>query len=403
MEAQIDPREAGLDPDRLDRLDSYLRRFVDSGQLPGWQLVVTRGGSVAHASSYGLRHRERSAEVGEDTLFRIYSMTKPIVSVAAMMLYEQGEFQLSDPVSDVLPAFAGLSVYRGGSDLRVSTSPATETMRMGHLLTHTSGLTYGFIRQHPVDALYRANGLDGAPSGLGLEALCDRLATLPLMFEPGTRWAYSMASDVLGRVVEVLSGKSLGSFLGGRIFEPLGMADTRFGVDESSMDRLMRLYSLTSAGLEPADHLAARIDHPDHPGGGGGLISSANDYHRFTQMLLRRGELDGRRLLGRATVDFMTRNHLPGDVDLATYGPPLYSESPMRGIGFGLGVSVDLDAAAAGRPGSPGTYGWGGMAGTRFWVDPAEELTALFFTQALTSTPLAVREGLRQMVYQALV
>ena len=402
MEPQVEAHEVGLDPGRLGRIDAYLRRYVDAGLLPGWQLAISRGGKIAHASSYGLRHREDSVPVGDDSLFRIYSMTKPIVSVAAMMLYEHGAFQLSDPVGDIIPSFADLSVYSGGSDLRPSTVPAAEPMRMVHLLTHTSGLTYGFVRQHPVDALYRSHGLDGS-GGLDLAALCDRLAGLPLLFEPGSRWAYSMASDVLGRVVEVLSGQSVESFLASRIFEPLGMTETRFGIEESAVTRLARLYSLTQSGLEPADHLAETVDRPAYPGGGGGLISSARDYHRFTQMLLRGGELDGQRLLGPRIVDFMTRNHLPAGVDLQTYGPPVYSESTMRGVGFGLGFSVDLDAAAAGRPGSPGTYGWGGMAGTRFWVDPAEELTALFFTQAFTGRPLPVREGLRQLVYQAIV
>ena len=397
----IEPAEVGLDPDRLTRLDRYLQRYVEDGLLPNWQIAVTRRGEIAYTASGGYRDLELGTPVGSDSLFRIYSMTKPVTSVAAMMLYEQGVFQLSDPVADILESFADMRVYVGGSDLTPSTVAATEPIRMVHLLTHTAGLTYGFFRQHPVDAIYRESGLDGS-TPMDLATLCDVVAQAPLLFQPGTEWAYSMATDVLGRVVEVLSGRSLSEFLAAEVFGPLGMHDTRFGVGETPDPRLVRLYALTDSGLVPADDAARGIEHPAHRSGGGGLISSAHDYHRFTQMLLRGGELDGVRLLGSRTVDFMTRNHLPGGVDLAAYGRPLYSESPMPGVGFGLGFSVDLDPAATGRPGSPGTYGWGGMAGTRFWVDPAEELTALFFTQAFTSTPLPVREGLRQLVYQAL-
>ncbi len=402
MIVERDPVEAGFDPVRLHRIDDYLQTFVDRGQLPGWQLVISRGGAVVHESHAGLRDIDRAVPIGDDSLFRIYSMTKPITSVAAMMLYERGLFQLGDPVSDVIESFGNLRVYAGGSDARMSAVTATEPVRMLHLLTHTAGLTYGFIRQHPVDAVYRARGLDGPQSG-GLQALCDGIADVPLLFQPGSEWAYSMATDVLGRVVEVLSGRPLAEFFADEIFGPLGMAETRFGTGPEPNSRLVTLYSLGGGGLIAVDDLAALVDRPSYPSGGGGLISSAHDYHRFTQMLLRRGELDGHRVLGSRTVDYMTRNHVPGGVDLATFGRALYSESPMRGVGFGLGFSVDLDPAAARRPGSPGTFGWGGMAGTRFWVDPAEELTALFFTQVFTPTPLPVREGLRQMVYQALV
>jgi len=402
LQVEVDPLEVGLDPARLARIDDYLQRYIDDGLLPGWQMVVTRHGKVAHASYAGLADREQQIPVAADSRFRIYSMTKPVTAVAAMMLWEQGAFQLNDAVSDVIGSFGDVRVYTGGSDLRPSTVPAVEPMRMVHLLTHTAGLTYGFFHQHPVDAIYRARGLDGS-SAMDLAALADGLAGAPLLFQPGTEWAYSMASDVLGRVVEVLSGQSLSEFFTAQILKPLGMHDTAFGAGDEPDPRIVRLYSLGTSGLERADQIAAAVDRPAYPGGGGGLISSAHDYHRFTQMLLRGGELDGHRLLGSRTVAYMTRNHLPGGVDLATYGRALYSESPMHGIGFGLGFSIDLDNAASGRPGSPGTYGWGGMAGTRFWVDPTEELTALFFTQAFTAAPLPVREGLRQLVYQALV
>jgi CubicO group peptidase (beta-lactamase class C family) len=360
IKVEADPAEVGLDAARLARIDAYLRRYVDDGRLPGWQLVVTRRNRVAHTAVYGDRHGEDGLPVQADSLFRIYSMTKPIISAAAMMLYEHGAFHLNDPVANFLPAFADLRVYTGGSDQAPVTVPATEPMRMVHLLTHTSGLTYGFFHQHPVDALYRANGMDLTISDAqSLEEVCDRIAGLPLLFQPGSRWAYSMATDVLGRVVEVISGQSLAAFLSEHIFEPLGMTDTAFGTGTLDASRLARLYLETPQGRVPADDLGRAVDEPRVLSGGGGLISSAHDYHRFTQMLLRGGELDGARLLGPRTLALMTRNHLPGGVDLETCGLPLYSEVPLRGVGFGLGFSVELDTAAAARPGNPGSYALG--------------------------------------------
>jgi CubicO group peptidase (beta-lactamase class C family) len=404
IKIETDPGDVGLDAVRLTRIDTYLQRCVDGGVIPGWQFVLTRDGEIAHISLGGRRDREQGVPVENDSLFRIYSMTKPITSVAAMMLYEHGEFQLTDPVSDFLPEFGDLRVYAGGSDLVPTTVAATEPMRMVHLLTHTAGLTYGFFRQHPVDALYRA--VESHPGESGLAGFCERLAELPLLFQPGAEWAYSRATDVLGRVVEVISGKTLGEFFADHIFEPLGMSDTTFGTgdfDGDRLSRLSRLYVQGPGGLALAGDAAAAVDDPPYESGGGGLISSAHDYYRFTQLLLRGGELDGRRLLGPRTLAFMTTNHLPGNADLEHYGRPLYAETPLRGVGFGLGFSVDLDPVAAGRPGGIGSYGWGGAASTLFWVDPVEHLTAMFFTQVLPQRPLPLRGMLRQLVYQALV
>ena len=404
MDIELDPTEAGMDPVRLARLDHYLGQYVDDGRVPGWQLVLTRRGKVVHESTAGMRHREDGTPIGSDSLFRIYSMTKPITSVAAMMLYERGLFQLSDPISKFIPSFGDVRVYTGGSDRDTKTVPATEPIRMRHLLSHTAGLTYGFFRQHPVDALYRKNGLDtGIDSHASLADFCDAVAGIPLLFQPGSEWAYSMATDVLGGVVEVISGQSLGDFFESEIFTPLGMKDTRFANVGGPNPRLARLYTQSADGLVPGDKLAEGVEKATFAAGGAGLLSSAHDYHRFTQMLLRGGELDGQRLLGPRTVAFMASNHLPGNVDLDSYGRAMYSETPMRGIGFGLGFSVNLDPAAIGRPAGRGAYGWGGVAGTRFWVDPAEELTAMFFTQVFTLNPLPIREMLPQLVYQALV
>jgi CubicO group peptidase (beta-lactamase class C family) len=350
---------------------------------------------------------ESGAPVERDTLFRIFSMTKPITSVAALMLYEEGDFELKTPVSSFIPAFTDMRVYRSGSALSPVTEPAVEPVRIWHLLTHTAGLTYGFHYAHPVDAMYRAAGFEwGSPEGLNLAGCCDRWAELPLLFQPGLEWNYSVATDVLGRVVEVASGQPLDQFLAQRILGPLGMAETRFTVPAEDASRLAALYV-----PKPGDGTAQRSDamgaialkEPRFLSGGGGLVSTAADYHRFTQMLLHEGQLDGLRLLGTRTVRFMTRNHLPGNVDLEKFGRPLFAETSYDGVGFGLGVSVVLDPEANKVLSSPGEYAWGGAASTAFWVDPAEQITALFLTQLLPSSTHPIRPQLRQLVYQALV
>jgi CubicO group peptidase (beta-lactamase class C family) len=413
LKAEVDPAEVGLDPARLDRIDRHFRRYVDDGRLPGWLITVSRRGRLAYVSGYGSRDTEAGLPVEADTLWRIYSMTKPITSVAAMMLYEEGAFGLTDPVSAFIPSFGGVRVYAGGSDLRPLTVPATEPVRIWHLLTHTAGLTYGFHRVHAVDARYRDAGFEiGTPHGMDLAQCCDAWAAQPLLFQPGAEWNYSVATDVLGRVVEVVSGQSLDEFLSSRIFGPLGMTETAFWVDEADMGRLAALYTPGTApggGLRRLDDLGRVARHrPRLLSGGGGLISTAADYHRFTQMLLDRpgspgGELDGVRLLGPRTVAYMTRNHLPGGADLETFGRPLNAEAPFRGVGFGLGFAVVIDVAAGKTLGSVGESSWGGMASTAFWVDPAEELTVSFFTQLMPSATYPIRPQLRQLVYQAVV
>ncbi len=412
LKAETDPAEVGLDPARLDRVDRHFRRYVDDGRLPGWLLTVSRQGRLAHVSSYGLRDIEAGLPVETDPLWRIYSMTKPVISVAAMMLYEEGAFELPDPVSKFIPAFADIRVYAGGSDLRPVTVPVTEPARIWHLLTHTAGLTYGFHRVHSVDARYRDAGFEwGTPHGMDLAQCCEAWADQPLLFQPGTEWNYSVATDVLGRVIEVASGQALDEFLDTRIFGPLGMTDTSFWVGEADAGRLAALYTPVPAPRGPATRLDAMGKvaraRPRMLSGGGGLISTAADYHRFTQILLDRagspgGELDGVRLLGPRTLAYMTLNHLPGGVDLETFGRPLFAEAPLRGVGFGLGFAVVIDAAAQKTLGSVGEFSWGGAASTAFWVDPAEELTACFFTQLLPSSAHPIRSQLRQLVYQAL-
>jgi CubicO group peptidase (beta-lactamase class C family) len=338
-------------------------------------------------------------------------MTKPITSVAAMMLYEEGAFALTDPVSTFIPSFGDVRVYAGGSDLRPVTVPAIEPVRIWHLLTHTAGLTYGFHRVHPVDALYRAAGfeLGSPPAGVDLAQACDQWAALPLLFQPGTEWAYSVATDVLGRVVEVASGQRLDEFLADRIFGPLGMTDTAFWAGPPAQPRLAALYT------PGPDGKAARLDalgqealtQPLMLRGGGGLVSTAADYDRFTQLLLDRpgspaGELEGVRLLSPRTVAYMARNHLPGGLDLETFGRSLDAEAPFRGVGFGLGFAVLIDSVPGKVIGSAGEISWGGAASTAFWVDQAAGLTVSFFTQLLPSSTHPIRPQLRQLVYQAL-
>ncbi|MEV5818737.1 serine hydrolase domain-containing protein [Micromonospora haikouensis] len=404
---RTDPDRIGFDPARLARIDEHFGRYVDDGRLAGWQIVVTRRGEIAHSATYGMRDREAGLPVEPDTIWRVYSMTKPITSVAAMMLWEEGRFELTDPIGRWLPEFADVRVYDKGPVTKPYTVPAVEPIRIWHLLTHMSGLTYGFAQVSVVDGLYRAAGFDlGVPVGADLAAASQGLARLPLLFQPGTGWNYGVSTDVLGRLIEVVSGQRLDEFLAARIFRPLGMTDTGWWVEEADAKRLAALYF-----PHPATGQAIRADAlgrlalaaPDFLSGGGGLVSTAADYHRFTQFLLRGGELDGVRLLGPRTVRFMTRNHLPDGRDLASYSPTGFVETVLDGIGFGLGFAVVQDPVPSRVPSSAGEYYWGGMASTAFWVDPAEEVTAMLFTQLMPSSTHPLRPQLRQLVYSALV
>jgi len=404
LKVDTDGHEVGFDAERLARIDRHFARYVEEGQLPGWLIVVTRRGRVVHLSSCGHADVEAGRPVAVDTLWRIFSMTKPVTSVAAMMLVEEGAFDLKDPIARWLPEFDRPQVYVKGSALNPLTEPAIEPIRLWHLLTHTSGLTYGFHHAHPVDAMYRAAGFEwGTPPGLDLAACVEQWAQLPLVFQPGSEWNYSVSSDVLGRIIEVVSGQPLDEFFRERIFAPLGMNDTSFGTDGEDLAALYVAQPGTRKAVRDDAFGAVGQGRPDYLSGGGGLVSTAADYHRFTQFLLRRGELEGVRLLSPRTVALMTSNHLPGDVDLEAYGRPLFAEIPFDGFGFGLGFSVLRDAVKAKTLSSPGEFAWGGAASTAFWVDPAEELTAMFFTQLMPSSTYPIRQHLRQLVYQALV
>jgi len=403
----VDPGEVGLDEQRLARIDTHFRRYVDDGRLPGWQVMVSRRGKVAHLSSYGLADVEAGRAVEPDTIFRIYSMSKPITSVAAMMLWEQGAFELNDPISKWLPEFADMRVYVGGPAAKASTRPANEPIRVWHLLTHTAGLTYGFHRVHVTDEIYRNAGFEfGNPRGFNLAQCVEAWAGLPLAFDPGTEWLYSVATDVLGRLVEVVSGQPLDQFFDEHIFTPLAMTDTAFTVAPDQQDRLAALYAVAAGNPTPVryDQMGDVIKRePQWFSGGGGLASTTRDYTRFTWMLLRGGELDGNRLLSPRTIRYMTRNHLPGNQDLQTFGRPVFAETRYDGLGFGLGFAVMVDATKGKVIASEGEFNWGGLASTTFWVDPVEDLSVVFMTQLMPSSTYNIRPQLRQLVYQSIV
>ncbi|MEM1333558.1 MAG: serine hydrolase domain-containing protein [Actinomycetota bacterium] len=405
----IDPAEVGLDADRLARIDRHFTRFVDDGRLPGWQIAVVRHDQLAHHSVYGRRDLAEDAVDGgrwtPDTIVRMYSMTKPITSVAAMMLAEEGAFELKTPVAEFLPEFATTPVYRGGSSQKPMTVPQTEPIRMWHLLTHTSGLTYGFHHSHVTDALYRQAGFEfGVPRDMTLSDCCAAWSQLPLAFQPGTEWLYGVSTDVLGRVVEVVSEMPLDEFFRQRVLWPLGMVDTDFHVPDERRDRVAGLFvPHAETGLAHPMRTPVPSSPPTMLGGGGGLWGTMSDYVRFCRFLLRRGELDGVRLLSPRTVEWMTSNHLPGGADLEHFGRPLFAETTYDGVGFGLGFSVTVDPVANKVPSSVGEFGWGGAASTAFWCDPVEDLAVVFLTQLLPSDTHPIRSGLKQLVSQALV
>ena len=396
------PEDVGLSSRQLARVDAWMDRLVADGKLPGVSVTVARRGRVAYQRAVGRANIETGAPMTPDTIVRIYSMTKPLTSLAVMMLYEEGRFQLDDPVSTFLPEFADMTVAVGGNALKLELEPARRPITWRHLLTHTSGLTYGFMRSTLVDALYRSRHVDFQTDDCSLAEMVTRLAALPLLAQPGEEWNYSVATDVLGRLVEVVSGQPFGAFMQERILQPLGMNSTGFRVHDPA--RFAANYARGADGrLALVDDPATSAYLRDRPiaSGGGGLASTAGDYIRFCQFMLNKGELDGTRLLGRKTVELMTANHLGGD--MAAMGQPRFSESNYEGIGFGLGFSVTLDPARAQILGSPGEYAWGGAASTAFWCDPVEEMAVVMLTQLMPSSAYPIRRELRVLTYAAVV
>lgn len=397
---------AGLSLDHLERIASHLDdNYIKTGKLPGAVTLVARHGQVVWTHAQGLMDVERNKPARNDTIFRIYSMTKPVTSIAMMQLYEQGRFLLDDPVHKYIPAWRNLSVYKAGSWPDFETQPATRAMTVRDLLTHMSGLTYGFLERTEVDAAYRQLKLDGSGT-LTLDKLVDRLADLPLEYSPGTAWNYSVSTDVLGYLVQKLSDKPLDNYFQEHIFGPLGMTDTGFQVPKAQLDRFAACY-LHQPGdtmkLQDDPQRSRYLKTPGFLSGGGGLVSTITDYHRFAQALCQGGEYQGERIIGRKTLEFMRSNHLPGNQDLPALSIGAFSETPYEGNGFGLGFSVKTDVAKSHTIGSVGEYGWGGLASTNFFVDPVEDLVVVFMTQLMPSSTYPIRQELRAMVHGALV
>ncbi|MFA6124877.1 MAG: serine hydrolase domain-containing protein [Sphingomonas sp.] len=400
------PAIGRFDAARLNRIDAFLKeRYLDSGRLANAQILIARGGEIAHLSSQGPA-REGGKSIDEGSLFRIASMTKPVTSIAFMMLLEQGKVALDTPVHHVLPAFKGVGVYNGGGGgVPFQTRPTTEPMRMLDLLRHTSGLTYSFQNRSYVDAAYREGKIENWHGNLDLDGFIEAVAKVPLEFSPGEAWNYSVSTDVLGAVVEKVSGQSLADFFRTQIFAPLKMDDTFFAVPEDKIDRLTDCYTFTPEKgrfLYDRGEASAWSRPPKLVSGGGGLVSTALDYHRFCTMLLNGGELDGARIVGRKTIELMTMNHLPGGSDLSKMSKSMFSETTNAGTGFGLGFAVNIDVARSMIPGSVGEFYWGGMFSTAFFVDPVEQVHMVFMTQMSPSNVYPIRRELKTLIYSAL-
>ncbi|MBX3594220.1 serine hydrolase domain-containing protein [Sphingomonas sp.] len=400
------PAESGFDADRLIAIDALVReRYLDSGKLPNAQLLIARDGRIAHFSHQGPA-REDGATVDDGSIFRIASMTKPVTSIVFMQLVEEGRVALDTPVHHVLPEFRGLGVYDGGGGgVPFVTRPTDTPMRMIDLLRHTSGLTYSFQNRGNIDAAYRAGRIESWHGHLDLNGFIAALGKLPLEFSPGTAWNYSVSTDVLGAVIERITGMPLDQAFETRVFGPLGMRDTGFWVPQDKIDRLTDCYTFAQGARVMHDPGAksAWSQRPTLLSGGGGLVSTALDYHRFCTMLLNGGALDGVRIIGRKTLDLMVMNHLPGGADLSSMSRSLFSETQNAGTGFGLGFAVNMDVAKSMIPGSVGEFYWGGMFSTAFFVDPVERITMIFMTQLSPSGLYPIRRELKTMIYSALV
>ncbi|MBT6586662.1 MAG: beta-lactamase family protein [Gammaproteobacteria bacterium] len=414
----VQPESIGLSSKRLTRISGWLEQQMEEGRLAGGSVLIGRRGQVGYFETAGVADLDTGEAFSREAIVRAYSMTKPIVTAAAMMLYEEGCFQLDHPISTYLPEFTSPEVWTGGE--LSNTVPAESPIAVWHIMSHTSGLTYGFMQANVVDAEYRARGIEQPSPNINLEEWVKALSEIPLICHPGSEWNYSVSTDVLGRLVEVWSGMSLDVFLEERIFKPLGMVDTGFFVRAENKERLSAMYGpkvgagmggvgkvplSERGGLKLLDKAeGSRYLAPANLlSGGGGLVSTMEDYSRFCQMMLNGGELDGERLLAPSTIKHMRSNHLPDGKDMSQMGQPVWSETSYEGIGFGLGFAVVIDPIKAAIVASPGEHHWGGAASTFFWLDPVEDLWAIFLTQLLPSSTYPFRRELRTLVYQAVV
>ncbi|HEY8615518.1 serine hydrolase domain-containing protein [Phenylobacterium sp.] len=395
----------GFSAERLGRIDAHLKRYVDAGKFPMAQFVLARQGQVVHQSVVGQQDPERGIALAENTVFRIYSMTKPVTSVALMTLVEEGLIALDDTVAKYIPEWRDLGVYSAGIGPYLTTPPA-RPMQVVDLLRHTSGLTYGFQNRTNVDAAYRKAKVELMHGGTDLEGMIGQLAKIPLEFSPGEAWNYSVSTDVVGYLVQKVAGKPLDEVFAERIFQPLKMADTGFHVREDQRSRFAACYDAVPGGrpkLQDDPQASPYLAPPSLLSGGGGLVSTAADYMRFANMLVNGGELEGARILAPKTIRLMAANHLPGGQDLTQMSRSLFSESTNAGVGFGLGFAVVFDPPQTLLPSSKGEFYWGGMASTAFWVDPVEEVTAVFMTQLIPSSTWPIRRELRTLTYAALM
>jgi CubicO group peptidase (beta-lactamase class C family) len=401
------PEAVGLSSARLGNVTRLVQGYIDAGKFPGATTVIARRGKVVYHETHGSRHVEANAPTTADTIYRIYSMTKPIASVALMTLYEEGRFQLDDPAEKYIPELAGLQVFSSGTAEQYTTREPARAMTVRDLLTHTSGLIGA--DESPVGKLYQQAELRGSASSGTLADMVKKLGTLPLACDPGSKWNYGISTDLVGYLCEVISGIPFDRFLQERVLGPLGMVDTGFTVPSSELGRFAANYR-RGATSEPSYEL---IDSPDassayaqprsYFSGAGGLVSTAADYTRFCLMLANGGALDGQRVIGARTLQYMATNHLPGGRDLAGMGQSRFTETTMEGIGFGLGFAVLLDPAEAQVIGTPGEFYWGGAASTAFFISPREELAVIFLTQLMPSSSYPIRRELRQTVYGAIV
>ena len=402
----IDPIAAGFSPQKLAKLNDHLQaRYLAPQKIAGCNVRIVRNGVTACNASLGMMDLERQKGMRDDTIFRIYSMSKPITSVALMMLFEEGRFQLTDPVYKFIPSWRQHQVWVEGEGESMVTRPPTAPMTIQHLLCHTSGLTYaGFLPglELPVDPAYAAAGISRAGTDT-LAQFAEKLSQVPLLYEPGSSWSYSLATDICGHLIEVISGQPLEEFLIERLFDPLEMPDTRFSVPDDNLERFAACYERApdkTLRLQDDPATSRFRQPPVAPSGAGGLVGTINDYANFCEMLVNRGTFRGQQLIGRPILELMTRNHL-GGASLAQMAVGGFSETSNEGVGFGLGFASTIDAAASGTVGE-GDFYWGGLASTLFWVDPTENLYAIFMTQLIPSSTFNFRGQIKNLVYGAM-
>lgn len=403
-----DCEQLGFDRARLEAMPDYFNSYLDKEKFAGMSILVAREGKIAQLSHRGTMGFERDEALDDNAIFRIYSMTKPITSVAIMQLYEQARVLLTDPITKFIPAFKDVKVFDKGTPSDYSVRDPERMITLHDLLTHQSGLTYDFMLEHPVDAIYRNNKINGARSEkLDSAELCAKLAEMPLLFSPGTAWNYSVATDVLGHIVELVSGQTLDAYFKEHILDPLGMHDTFFHIPDDKRHRLMNNYA-----FDPIKRTTTLVDSPEktiyRPGrkflsGGGGLLSTMGDYFRFADMLRRGGTgAGGAKILSRKTVEKMSSNQLPRNRTLEEHGFGEFTEVAYPGTGFGLGLSSVIDAGVTVSTNSVGNTSWGGLASTIFWNDPVEDMTVIMMTQLMPASTYPLRPQVAQLVYSAL-